>query len=175
MKKRPQILLLIMGIALLGCEKKENEQFFTFGEVGNTWTFKRTQTSTVHTIPEIDIDTITISITGYEGNNIYTLSDGNRWYISDTEFGTVSKYNGSLYIYINKYSIYNNDKYTRVSSTDNYVVMYGNYSLNCFHWSFSNASSSYIYINRRYGIVRHGFTDSSCMHSEDWELIDKNF
>lgn len=174
MKKRPQILLLIMGIALLGCEKKENEQFFTFGEVGNSWTFKHTQTSTVHGIPEIDIDTITISITGYEGNNIYTLSDGNRWYISGSEFGTVSKYNGSLYIYINKYSVYNNDKYTRVSSTDDHIVMYGNYSLNCFHWSHSHTSWTGIDISRQYGIVGHGYSDFGYL-SEDWELIDKNF
>jgi hypothetical protein len=173
MKKRLQILLLIMGMALLGCEKKENEQFFTFGEVGNSWTFKHTRED-YHIPPTEHIDTITYSITDYEGNNIYKLSNGDRWYISDTEFGLVNNYNGSLYIYVNKYSIYYNNEHTSVSSTDNYIVVCGDDSLNCYNWSYSYTSFSNYSISRRYGIVRYGFTNSM-MIGEDWELIDKNF
>ncbi|MFH2142250.1 MAG: hypothetical protein ABIJ97_07505 [Bacteroidota bacterium] len=184
MKTKRHILLLIIVFMLFGCKKEKEEvtnieqpiqPFFTFGEVGNEWTYEHIN---VHGVQQdTTISMVKYVITEKNNNNLYTYKtdisqDDFQWYISSDAFGISENK-----IYVKKDSKVGDSYHPSclILAVDEILYIL-NDSLSCFKVNTLvglEPSSKILWINNKYGIVK---IESSNEYDKDvYTLMNTNF
>lgn len=175
-KKQLYILLLVIGvvITLTGCKKIFNDPYFSFGKVGNEWTYECLSYVYAVDNPDTTIRTEKFKIIEKNKNNLYTYQISNtkrQWYIKSRSFGESKD---KIYVKKNSQeydSYYENQTVLEVDKK----IFFKNDSIDCFVIRVGGTSyTKLLYINNEYGIVKIDHTDD-LLHRTIWTLIDTNF
>ena len=185
--KRKYLILVLLSYLLYtnACKKDDSmdnpEPYFTFGKVGNVWTYERVRID--HLLQDTIIDTIKFTINDYIINNVYACqyitNDYHRnftWFISSDSFGSSEDT-----IFVKKDSkkgdLYTNCYVMEIDESLNIL----NESIICFKVQTSNnmyPDNSITWINSQYGVVkffRESHSAPGVSVSNKSTLINKNF
>ena len=180
------ITLYLAIFCTIGCKKESDTVFFSFGEVGNEWTYE--YISIEPTSQVTTIDTIKYSIIDKQTDNLYTVKYSypsqditTTWYFSNNEFGYYESGQQPTTKILIKNDAKVGDSYYSgfsVEGVQEKIYVLGD-SLLCFKVNtLADLAPDYHYlwINNKYGIVKES-SQSVGMFSNNStkKLINKNF
>jgi len=174
-------LFLVTLIVMTSCRKDDENQYFTFGQVGNEWIYERTIPGWSY--EDTIVDTISFKITEDLGNNVLKVKKDNYysyWYLTLTAFGSYNPSNNSHRIFATQNSeigdSYSNGHY--IKFTEEEIDVLGE-SLPCFKVQLLHGlepATNNLWIHKDYGIVKMYDSDYSVGNTGVYsKLISVNF
>lgn len=181
MKRVLLVTIVLLLVFLIGCKKYNNRNpYFTFGEVGNEWTYQYLKINTVSGDTLVN-EPVTYRIISEDGENMFTYEytvRGNTftstWLISPTEFGqSVEDVYFTSTSLIDDINIGDN----AILSVDEMIEVLGE-TIPCakVHTSYELVpDGTTLWINPNFGIVKQNSNNTSELLNFQYILTDKNF